>query len=1004
MIKRLMISLSLIVCIITCGIFAWYYYARFSIIPSYEKNFSTILNDRASQVSTYLNEQEKYALQLSQEATIITALSSSKKSDKLAHSINTHKETMGFKNILLVDKQGTIIFSTTQKDLGGTNLKEYTNSSLGKSYERATMTLTNDFSTFNFNELLQEPALFITIPILKEKKYIGTVSYQLDEEKIYSIANQYIGLGKTGEVTLGEKEGQYIVFVAPTRNDPDLAFKKRMLFTYPPLAIQASVLGQEGSGSAIDYRGKAVVGAWKFIPRLDWGMMVKIDLDEIMQSTLMLYKMLLVFLLICLISLLFTFYLFRRHIHKKMVSLHFLNTIPTLCKNPLFIFCIIFFCLAIKNIIQCRNKQSSVVKKAQQQAQENNEKNADNSKKLLEKVAFVGQSIAQDLHTNYLKKEDIKTRIERDLSENNIITTITVAYSPYSYDHTIESYIQTTSPDLVKNTTLFETKWYKEALEKNITWIVNPAKNTDRPTATYACTFNDTHNKPIGVIAITFSLDTIIDTIASSSIGQTGYSFITTETGAFIFHPISTLVKNHITFLQFAQANGNEELASIAQKTLSGNPLSASYTSHTTKEKYWITTQPIAANKWIIGTIFAENEIGLQPQKIRLCYFWILVWFVIALLFLISLVYTYTYISEIAYAILINLILLSGLITAWYTITITHTINKKSAIIVTDQSSLNKFLNDLSEEAQRKHEPNPINVPCGLLLYSINIPDPDHMEISGYLWTKYNTTEHKDITRGIDVLQSTRISIGKPLTSITGDWETETWTVQGLLSQDQQNAHYPFDQQQLCIILEHRDIEKNIILTPDLVGYKQVSPDSTPGLDKDFSISGFTVEQTFFEYKQFDPRANFGFKEYGKVTDHFQLIYNVILTRNLLTPFVIYMLPLLVILFALFFTLLMTTKKTDAFSMLGVYTGLFLTLIVLQRSLREQHPSGSTLYMEYVFFYIYITIILLILHTILNHFYQNKATYHAQAFHLMKLLFWPFQLISWLITTLVVFY
>jgi hypothetical protein len=177
-----------------------------------------------------------------------------------------------------------------------------------------------------------------------------------------------------------------------------------------------------------------------------------------------------------------------------------------------------------------------------------------------------------------------------------------------------------------------------------------------------------------------------------------------------------------------------------------------------------------------------------------------------------------------------------------------------------------------------------------------------------------------------------------------------------------------------------------------------------PGLDKEFSISGFTVEQTFFEYKKFSPEANFGFKEYGKVTDHFQLVYNVVLNRNLLNPFVLYILPLLVILFSLFCTLLISSRRTDPFSMLGAYTGLFFSMIVLQRSLREQHPSGSTLYMEYAFFYTYITIILLTLHTILNHFYKHKTTYQIKILHLMKLLFWPFQFITWLITTLVVFY
>jgi hypothetical protein len=666
---------------------------------------------------------------------------------------------------------------------------------------------------------------------------------------------------------------------------------------------------------------------------------------------------------------------------------------------------LIFSGLVIKNSIECQWKKSSIIQKATQQAVRINAKSSESITKLLEKIAFTGQSIAKDLNTNYLKKDDIHTRIERDLSENDMITTITVVYAPYGYDDKTQLHVQSTSPDTLDIKHIFDTKWYTQAQKKHATWIMNPMKeSTDTPTCTYACEFFNTNNESIGAVAITFSLRSIISSIEVNTIGQTGYSFITTEDGTFVFHPISSLVFDQITFLQFAQAQGNAELASIAQQILNSKPLNESYKSQTGKEVYQITTQPIAANKWIIGTIFSENEVSLAAQKIRHYYFWILLWFIISLLLLATVLFTYVLISEKIYIVLINIVLLLALMTAWYIVTITHTINRESITMITDESSLDKFLNDLKEEAERKHEPKPIKIPCGLLLYTLNITDSEHIEISGYLWNKYNIIKHTNITRGIEIPQATRMSNGKPLISIAGNWETETWTVQGLLSQEQQNIEYPFDQQQLRIVLEHRDLEKNIILTPDLTAYKKVSPESLPGLDKEFSISGFTVEQAFFEYKQFNPEANFGFKEYGKVTDHFQLVYNVILSRNLLNPFVLYILPLLVILFSLFCTLLISSRKTDPFSMLGAYTGLFFSMIILQRSLREQHPSGSTLYMEYAFFYTYITIMLLILHTILNHFYKHKSAFQAQIFHLMKVLFWPFQFITWLITTLAVFY
>src|SRR5258706_4491 len=144
--------------------------------------------------------------------------------------------------------------------------------------------------------------------------------------------------------------------------------------------------------------------------------------------------------------------------------------------------------------------------------------------------------------------------------------------------------------------------------------------------------------------------------------------------------------------------------------------------------------------------------------------------------------------------------------------------------------------------------------------------------------------------------------------------------------------------------------------------------------------------------------------EFRKVTYNYHLVYNAIINRNLINPFVIYLLPLLVILFTLFTTLLVIKKTSSPLSILGGYSGLFFALILLQRSLREQYPSGSTLYMEYAFFYTYITIILLIIHTILMYYYKHWEKYQNRSLFLMRILFWPFQWITWLITTIVIFY
>lgn len=1030
--KHLSLSIGLITLLffaITCVIFTWHTHLKHSLIPACKKNLWSMATKRADEIDLFLNEQENNAIALAEKPTIITALhdahtqkdlSSSK--EKLTDFITPYKEQMFFKNILLIDTQNTIIFSTTNNDIIGENINknDYPYSNLSMSCERASMTLTNDFSYFNFDQILQEPALFITIPIIEDNKFIGILAYQVNQEKIYDITNQYIGLGKTGEVTLIKQDGSHVVFVSSTRNNPDLAFKK-----IPHSSIsQRDLITQQGTGTAIDYRNKQVITASLFIPKIDWGMTVKIDQEEILQPMNTTYKLLLLFFAIFLLFLLISFYLSRKSLitimHKSIIY-RWLHHIPTIIKNPFFLLLLIFLGLSIKNIFYSSMHKTSVINSAKNKAIKTITDNAEVIETMLSTIAFVGQSIADDLHTNYLVTDDIATRIKRDIKENSAIVGITVLFMPYTYDNTVQVYapsitriddtyqeklLSEVSVDDHEENSIFKAPWYTQALENGTAWLLNSTEKDPQQTATatYSCTFFDHNNKPHGVVLITYSLADIIRVSEYDRFGQTGYSIILSDNGTFIFHPIHQMVQSQTTLLQFAQSKGNEEFATIAQKALQKEPILTSYSSAHSRDTFIIYTHPIAINNWIVGAIFPEDEIGLSSQTVRHYYFWILIWLTLFLIALSAFLSSYGIIPLMESIVLINMILVLALIGSWCIIKKTTTINREAKTVIADQSSLDKFLNDLDEEAHRKHESLPIRIPFGLYLYSLSIPSTNKISISGYIWEKYNTTLHKGINHAIAIPQTTRIYLSAPLTSVSDEWETVTTNVQGTLSQDQDYTTYPFDQQRIRIIFEHRDIEKNIILTPDLAAYKKISPEATPGLDKEFFLSGFNIEQSFFEYHKIDPTTNFGFKEYGTVSDHFQLIYNIVINRNLLNPFVLYLLPLLVILFSLFCTLLMTEKNTNPFSVLTPYTGLFFALVILHRSLREQHPLGSTLYMEYAFFYTYITMILLIIHTILTHYYTHWNYYQEKALQIIKVLFWPFQLITWLVTTFIIFY
>ncbi len=112
-------------------------------------------------------------------------------------------------------------------------------------------------------------------------RFIGVIAFEIDMDPVYDLLEEGPGLGKTGEILIGKKSGDRIVYLNPLNDDPQAPLKRSV-----PIGgmlggpVQEAALGKTGAGRLIDYRGKDVIAAWLYIPSMDWGMVVKIDAEE----------------------------------------------------------------------------------------------------------------------------------------------------------------------------------------------------------------------------------------------------------------------------------------------------------------------------------------------------------------------------------------------------------------------------------------------------------------------------------------------------------------------------------------------------------------------------------------------------------------------------------------------------------------------------------------------------------------------------------------------------
>jgi PAS domain S-box-containing protein len=127
-----------------------------------------------------------------------------------------------------------------------------------------------------------KPGMLVTAPAFDFKGvFIGVIVFEVDMSHVYKIIQDVTGLGNTGETLVAKKTGNEVLYLNPLRHNPQAALSLRVrIGDKIGRPMQQAVQGGSGVGLAVDYRGKSVVSAWRYIPFLDWGVVAKIDADE----------------------------------------------------------------------------------------------------------------------------------------------------------------------------------------------------------------------------------------------------------------------------------------------------------------------------------------------------------------------------------------------------------------------------------------------------------------------------------------------------------------------------------------------------------------------------------------------------------------------------------------------------------------------------------------------------------------------------------------------------
>ncbi len=269
------------------------HYSSQSLEASNRLRLTLICDQKAAQLEEYIAERRSDASFLSVAPGFIEAITQLKELavtrkrgteeydravKKYQVRLNDFVDAASFENLTLFDLDGTpMITSKVRYDFGPTLLTgSMADSELASGFLRCRALLQPILTNIQIYPGQAKPASFVVGPMFRDGRLVGLLALELKNSQIFKSYNTYVGLGQTGETTAALNMGDELMFVSPTRFNPDSAFRERIKFgDVKGVDIQKAVRGERGYAEMPDHLGHMVITAWAYLPSYRWGITIK---------------------------------------------------------------------------------------------------------------------------------------------------------------------------------------------------------------------------------------------------------------------------------------------------------------------------------------------------------------------------------------------------------------------------------------------------------------------------------------------------------------------------------------------------------------------------------------------------------------------------------------------------------------------------------------------------------------------------------------------------------
>lgn len=356
-----------------------------------------------------------------------------------------------------------------------------------------------------------------------------------------------------------------------------------------------------------------------------------------------------------------------------------------------------------------------------------------------------------------------------------------------------------------------------------------------------------------------------------------------------------------------------------------------------------------------------------------------------------------------------SVVLLAALTLAWFFIAASELQNRWHGTLMTTPAEVDTYLGT--------HTPvgiDPIRIPTGVLVQSLEFLNGDNVQVTGFIWQRYSPDTPEDLVQGVVLPEAIREAYDakEAYRYEENGVETVGWYFWATLREPFEYAEYPFDEQDLWLRIWPRDFSYDIVLVPDFASFGSLDPLALPGIESEFVYSGWTPVYSGFTYSVQPFDTSLGIGGAGEYQNMPELYFNFILDRNFLGPFVEHIIFAIAVGFLLFGLLALTTDdetlKTrfglSTAGVLGAASGLLFAVILKHNQLRTAIGNRGVSYIETIPVLLYVVIIVVVLNAILLAA-PIKPKFVAHRNNLLPVLaYWPVMLGLLLAVTLIVFF